>query len=234
MGVMSGDEAGANGAGANRTGASTGGAGASTSNAGAIRDMDVALGIADPGRDAAELLAVYAPYVRDTFITFEYEVPSVEEFAGRIAGTLERFPYIVARDAETGRALGYAYVSTFHARPAYDWTVETSIYVDREARGRHVGKQLHDALERACLAQGIRSLEACISYPDQGGSIGFHEREGYRMVGRFEACGFKLGAWRDMVWMEKHIAEHASAPDLLKTFPQVRAEVEAELGIARG
>ncbi len=194
--------------------------------------MSFSISVATPA-DAGELLAIYAPYVRQTSITFEYDVPSVEEFAGRIAQTLERFPYLVARDSATGAALGYAYVGTFHARPAYDWAVETSIYVDEAARGRHVGSSLHAALEAACQAQGILNLEACIAYPDEGGSIGFHERMGYRMVGRFEACGYKLGAWRDMVYMEKLIGAHTAPPQPVKTFPQVRAHVEGLLGTER-
>ena len=176
--------------------------------------------------DAAQLRAIYEPYVRETSITFEYEVPSVGEFAARIARTLERYPYLVAFDAQGRHALGYAYVGVFHERPAYDWAVETSIYVDRAARGRHVGALLHEGIERICHLMGVRNLEACIAWPDEGGSVGFHERMGYRMVGRFEACGYKLGSWRDMVWMEKHIAPHLGAPEPLRPFPLVRAEAE--------
>ena len=186
--------------------------------------MGVYARVATPD-DASGLLAIYAPYVRETGITFEYEVPGVEEFAGRIARTLERYPYLVACDEETGAALGYAYVGAFKSRAAYDWAVETSIYVDRAARGRHVGRALHDALEKACRAMGVRNLEACITYPDEGGSVGFHERLGYRMVGRFENCGYKLGTWRHMVWMEKHIGSHEGAPEPLKAFGEVRGSL---------
>lgn len=178
--------------------------------------------------DAAELLGIYAPYVRDTYITFEYDVPEEGEFARRIEETLRRFPYIVACD-ERGRALGYAYLGTFHARAAYDWTAETSIYVDNAARGRHVGSLLHESLERAARIQGLTNLEACIAYPDQGGSVGFHKRMGYRMVGTFERCAYKLGAWRDMVFMEKHIAPHTETPAPVASFPQVQAQVEQML-----
>ena len=83
--------------------------------------------------DAAALLEIYAPYVLETAITFEYDVPSAEEFAGRIRHTLERYPYLVAED-ESGELLGYAYASPFHARPAYDWAVETSFYVRKTGR----------------------------------------------------------------------------------------------------
>ena len=78
--------------------------------------------------DAPALLEIYAPYVDRTAITFEYEVPSVDEFASRIRNTLQKYPYLVAEKG--GRILGYAYAGPFHDRPAYDWSVETSIYVD--------------------------------------------------------------------------------------------------------
>ncbi len=84
--------------------------------------------------DAEALLAIYAPYVRDTAIAFEWDVPTVEEFRARIARTLERYPYLVAESAG-GRALGYAYAGPFRERKAYDWACELSIYVARDARG---------------------------------------------------------------------------------------------------
>lgn len=98
---------------------------------------------ASPG-DAQALVRIYAPYVTDTAITFEYGVPSEKEFAARIAGTLERYPYLVAE--RDGAPVGYAYAGAFHSRPAYDWAVETSIYVDRTQRRGGVGRALYAAL----------------------------------------------------------------------------------------
>lgn len=185
----------------------------------------VALRVATPA-DAEALLDVYAPYVRETAITFEYNVPSIEEFERRVATTLARHPYVVAFDPadSASRILGYAYASPFHGRPAYDWAVETSIYVAREARGRHVGTRLLDALEDLLAVQGVTNAEACIAVPDQGGSVGFHERRGYRMVGHFEKCGFKHNRWWDMVWMEHLIAPHPEVPAPLVFFPTLLAE----------
>ena len=111
--------------------------------------------------DAEELLAIYAPYVEKTAITFEYEVPSVEEFKGRIAHVLERFPYLKA--VEAGKILGYAYVSPFKERAAYSWAVETSIYVDENVKHKGVGRKLHEALETVLKEQGILNMEACIT-----------------------------------------------------------------------
>ena len=166
-----------------------------------------------PG-DAQALVRIYAPYVTDTAITFEYDVPSEEEFAARIAGTLERYPYLVAE--RDGAPVGYAYAGAFHSRPAYDWAVETSIYVDRTQRRGGVGRALYAALERALAAQGILNLNACIAYPAQEDpyltrdSVEFHGRLGYRLVGRFTQCGYKFGRWYDMVWMEKLIGAHTA------------------------
>ena len=190
--------------------------------------MTVCLRIATPA-DAAAAAAIYAPYVRETAITFEIDAPDATEFGRRIEHTLERYPYIVAQDPDSGRVMGYAYAGAFKGRAAYDWAVETSLYVDRDARGQHLGSRLHEGLLRCCELQGVVNLEACIAYPDEGGSVGFHERMGYRMVGRFERCGYKLGRWWDMVWMERFISEHPACPAPLKPFPAVRAEAAALL-----
>ena len=166
--------------------------------------------------DAEALLAIYAPYVEETAITFEYEVPAVEEFRARIAHTLATYPYIVAveeqsanadtahadgtsstcidcsdANADAGHAdgvpasatpaagadatggtfrtsehiIGYAYVGRLHERAAYDWTVETSIYVDRSARKQGLGRQLYERLEAILRAMNIISVNACIAYP---------------------------------------------------------------------
>ncbi len=159
--------------------------------------------------DAGALLQIYAPYVTDTAVTFEYAVPTEEEFKGRIAQILRRYPYLVAE--EGGVILGYAYASPFNRRAAYDWSVETSIYVERETRGKGVGKALYSELEEVLKGQGILNLNACISYPNPG-SIGFHEKLGYHKAGHFTKCGYKLGRWYDMIWMEKMIGEHRGEP----------------------
>lgn len=159
--------------------------------------------------DAAALVAIYAPYVEKTAITFEYEVPSVEEFAGRIRETLKRYPYLVAEDHN--EILGYAYASVFHARKAYDWSVETSIYVKENNHRSGIGHLLYQKLEEALREMNVCNLCACISYPNPR-SIAFHEKEGYRLVGHFTSSGYKLGTWHDMVWMEKFIGSHDNPP----------------------
>lgn len=162
--------------------------------------------------DAERLLAIYAPYVKETAITFEYEVPSIEDFRGRIRRTLETHPYLVAQERD--RLVGYAYASHFRPHRAYDWAVETSIYVMREQRGSGVGHALHDALRASLEARGLQNMYACIAVPRGADpylttqSVDFHTHLGYRTVGRFERCGHKFDRWYDMIWMELIIGSH--------------------------
>jgi L-amino acid N-acyltransferase YncA len=179
--------------------------------------------------DAGRLLEIYAPYVRDTAITFEYDVPSLDEFKERIRHTLLRYPYIVAE--QDGKILGYAYVGPFHERAAYDWAVETSIYVDRNVQHSGVGRGLYDVLEKVLRAMHILNLNACIAYPREAddhltkNSAEFHAHLGYRLVGEFHDCGYKFGRWYDMIWMEKLIGEHTAHPEAVEAFPEVREKL---------
>lgn len=173
--------------------------------------------------DAEALLAIYAPYVTDTAITFEYDVPSREEFAERIRLTLERYPYLVAE--EDGTAVGYAYASPFHPRAAYGWAAELSVYLDRSRRGRGLGSLLYREMEDILLRQGILNLNACIAFPRgedphlTTASISFHQKMGYQTVGHFHQCGYKFGRWYDMVWMEKMLGHHPDSPSPVTPYP---------------
>ena len=162
--------------------------------------------------DAAALLAIYAPYVKQTAITFEYEVPSEEEFRERIHRTLQSYPWLVAE--KEGRLLGYAYAGPFHERAAYRWAVETSIYVDCSMKHQGIGRLLHEALETDLVRRGFQNMNACIAYISTADprlpvdSIRFHEHMGYIRVAHFHQCGLKFGRWYDTVWMEKLIGNH--------------------------
>ena len=114
--------------------------------------------------DAAELLEIYAPYVRETAISFEYEVPALDEFRARITATLARYPYLAAERG--GALLGYAYCGAFSGRAAYALSAETSIYVRRGGHGRGIGRRLYEALFAAAKAQNLRNLYADAAYPD--------------------------------------------------------------------
>ena len=178
--------------------------------------------------DAEKLLAIYAPYVTDTFVTYEYTVPTVEEFRERIRNTLQAYPYFAA--VENGRIIGYAYASAFHPRRAYLWSAEATVYLERGVRGRGVGRLLYERLEEALKQQNVQNVNACIAYPQvedeylTKDSVLFHEKLGYTMVGTFHQCGYKFHRWYDMVWMEKFIGEHReNQPDIIP-FPKLKLE----------
>lgn len=170
--------------------------------------------------DAEELLSIYAPYVLDTAISFEYEVPSLNEFQERIKRISSDFPYVKA--VESGEIIGYAYASKFKDRRAYDWAVETTIYVREDKKRSGVGKMLYNALEDSLKRMGILNMNACIALPKQrderlsDDSYLFHKEMGFDLVGKFCDCGYKFGKWYDMIWMEKIIGEHTDAPAPVK------------------
>lgn len=179
-------------------------------------------------QDAGKLLEIYAPYVEKTAVTFEYEVPLEKEFEERIRRTLERYPYLVAE--REGEIMGYAYAGAFKERAAYDWTVETSIYVKMDKKRLGTGRLLYDELEKILLRQGILNVNACIAYPDAEDeyltkdSVVFHEKLGYHLAGRFYKCGYKFGRWYDMVWMEKHIGTHREAQPPVIWFREIEEQ----------
>lgn len=166
--------------------------------------------------DAEDLLKIYAPYVEKTAISFEYDVPSVEEFASRIENTLVNYPYFVAED--NGKIIGYCYCSAFKLREAYRYSVETTIYLEEDAWGKGVGRALYEKLEEVLKLQNVTNLNACIASCDiedetlTNASSRFHEHMGYRLVGEFCKCGYKFNRWYNMVWMEKFISNHPDNP----------------------
>ncbi len=200
------------------------------------RDMKIRT--ASP-RDGAALLKIYGPYVERTAITFEYRVPSVEEFSGRIERTLKQYPYFAAEFE--GELVGYAYAGPFHEREAYDWAVETSIYVAWDQRKMGIGRRLHDALETALREQGILNMNACVACPcgeaDEyltWSSLEFHRRLGYRLVGEFRQCGYKFGRWYNMAWLERHIGDHLGEQPVPKAFGDIRERMEQGLSACSG
>lgn len=178
--------------------------------------------------DAEEILEIYVPYVENTAISFEYEVPSVEEFRERIKNISCKYPYIKAVD-DDGKILGYAYAGSFKGRKAYDWSVETTIYLKPDCRRGGIGRTLYTELEDRLRNMGILNANACIAVTrgfDMGkpeadehltnDSIYFHEKMGYKLVGTFHSSGYKFNAWYDMVWMEKMLGEHTNCQNAVK------------------
>lgn len=170
---------------------------------------DIKIRTATP-KDAKRLLEIYSPYVQNTSISFEYDPPTLKEFKGRIKNTLKKYPYIVAEI--DGKIVGYSYAGVFHARRAYNISCELSIYVDMNCHKQGIGSALYSELEKRLLAQNIHTLYACIAAtprPDDkyltDGSIQFHGKMGYKIVGTFTDCAIKYNQNYNMVYMEKHI-----------------------------
>lgn len=165
--------------------------------------------------DAERLLDIYAYYVEHTAITFEYDVPSPDEFKRRMENTLKRYPYLVIE--ENGKIWGYTYAGAFIGRAAYGRSSEVTIYLDRSARKNGYGRMLYKALEDALKDMGILNLYACIGDPvieDEyltKNSEQFHQHLGFTKVGEFHKCGYKFGRWYNMIWMEKLIGIHQDA-----------------------
>jgi len=147
--------------------------------------------------DAPRLLDIYAPFVRETWISFEYEPPNVEEFRGRIQRLAPVSPWLVAENED--EIVGYAYADRLRARPAYQWAIETTVYVDRASHRRGVARALYGVLFTALRVQGYGSAWAGIALPTPR-SVALHEALGFRSAGTWPDVGFKLGAWRDLGW----------------------------------
>lgn len=174
--------------------------------------------------DAEALLSIYAYYVEHTAVTFEYEPPTVDEFRDRILSTLPKYPYLVIERG--GEILGFSFAHAFRERTAYDYAVETTIYIRRDVRGAGCGRAIYTALEDELRRMGVTNLYACVGYAEQDdehltdASPRFHERMGFKTCGMFRNCGYKFGRWYSMVWMEKIIGDYRSPMPPLVPYQQ--------------
>ncbi len=175
--------------------------------------------------DAEELLDIYRPYVEETAISFECDVPSKEEFCARMERTLHKYPYFVIE--VEGSIKGYACAGPFVGREAYERSAETTIYLAKGCTGIGYGRMLYETLERALGAMNIVNLYACIAEAVEedehltNNSVEFHAHMGYEIVGRFTDCGYKFGKWYTMVWMGKTIGDHEACPSPVVPFPEL-------------
>ena len=182
--------------------------------------------------DAPRLLEIYSYYVKNTAITFEYNVPSLEEFRHRMKNITLRYPYIVLE--ADGKVMGYAYAGSFIGRAAYDWSCEMTVYLDRTAKKLGFGRKIYEAMEQRLKDMGILNLYACIGYIDKEdeylnhNSADFHAHLGYKTVGTFKKCGYKFGRWYDMIWMEKCIGPTQTRIDFMHPIPYRMASSAAD------
>lgn len=191
--------------------------------------MSAGIRFADPARDAAGILAVYAPYIRKTAVTFETEVPAPDAFTARVAGICADFPYLVLE--VDGELAGYAYAHRQAERAAYAWNAELSIYLAGKWRGRGLGAPLYRLLERLLTMQGYVNLYGVIT-ASNAGSIRLHEKLGYRQTGLHEKTGWKFGQWHDVAWLHKRVREGEPGP-ILPLAALDRAQVAREIAAAQ-
>jgi len=166
--------------------------------------------------DAEEILAVYAPYIKETAITFEYEVPSLEEFRRRIETISAEYPYLVCESG--GKVVGYAYAHRQMQRAAYQWNAELSVYLDGAHSRRGLGKALYGALIEILRLQNVRNVYGGVTVPNAP-SEALHESMGFTRLGVYHDTGYKCGAWHDVAWFERSIGEHGAEP---KAFVSIR------------
>jgi phosphinothricin acetyltransferase len=169
--------------------------------------------------DAAAIAAIYAPYVRDTVVSFEAVPPAPDEMRRRVTAVLERWPWLVATEGDA--VVGYAYASAHHERAAYRWSVDVTVYLEEARHRRGIGRALYTALFALVRAQGYRNAYAGITLPNAK-SVGLHEAMGFRPVGVYQRVGFKHGAWHDVGYWSLELAETDGTPDEPLTMAELR------------
>lgn len=164
--------------------------------------------------DAEELLKIYSYYVKNTAITFEQKVPSLEEFSNRIKETLINYPYLVA--VVDGKIVGYIYASRFRTRESYICSASTSIYIEKSYQRKGIGKKLYSELCNILLKQNITNVYAGAADPIEEdeylthNSEYFHKSMGFEIVAKYNKCAIKFGKWYNLIEMEKIIGEHSN------------------------
>lgn len=153
-------------------------------------------------KDCAEILNIYAHYIKTTSYTFEIDVPTLEEFKTRIMSIAKDFPFFVYE--KEGKVLGYCYASAHNQRQAYRFSVNVSIYVDNAHMTKGIGTKLYDKLLASLKDKGYYNAFSCITIPNAP-SISMHEKYDFQEVGRFKNAGYKFNEWHDILWMQKEL-----------------------------
>lgn len=160
--------------------------------------------------DTKAILNIYSPYVLNSDVTFECTVPTIEEFHLRIKHYAEQFPYIVYEI--DGMIVGYAYAGKQREREAFQWNCETSVYVNEKFQRQGIAEKLYKVLLKILTVQGYKTAYACITYPNDK-SIAFHNKFEFKETALFKNTGYKLGKWRDAIWLEKQLGDYETNPD---------------------
>ena len=172
--------------------------------------------------DAKGILAIYGPYIENTSLTFETEVPSTEEFAGRITNYLKNWPWLVCE--KDGLITGYAYASRYRERTAYQWSVECSVYIHDDFQRAGIARALYTSLFEILKIQGYRNVYAVINLPNEK-SVIFHESCGFRYFATFEQVCYKLGKWKNVGWWRLIINAFGDEPATPVHFSALNKEI---------
>jgi len=172
--------------------------------------------------DAAGILKIYAPYIENTSLTFETEVPSVTDFADRISHYLENWPWLVYE--KDGKIAGYAYASRYRERTAYQWSVESSVYIHSDFHRAGIATILYTALFQLLQLQGFNTVYAVINLPNDK-SVAFHEKLGFSYFATYEKVGYKLGQWKNVGWWKLMVNEYGDEPPAPVKFSVINKEM---------
>lgn len=159
--------------------------------------------------DSNSVLEIYAPFIKQTIITFELEVPTLSEFRKRMAVIQKKYPWVLCEF--NNDVVGYAYASQFNVRAAYDWSVDFSIYIKPQFHGKKIGKALYFALFKLLKLQGYYNAYAGITLPNSK-SESFHQSFGFMPIGVYQNVGYKFGGWHDVKWFEFKIQDYSKSP----------------------
>ena len=181
--------------------------------------------------DAEEVKDIYAPYVRDTPISFESTPPTADEMGERIENDHPHLPWLVYE--EDGAVLGYAYAGPHRPREAYQWCVDSSVYVREDSHRRGIARGLYTSLLEILRLQGFYNVYAGATLPNPA-SVGFHESMGFEPVGIYEDVGYKDGSWYDVKWWHRSIRERDPAPEPPLTLAEARADERWNEALAAG
>ncbi len=173
--------------------------------------------------DSEALLDIYAPFVKNTVITFEYEVPTMAEFSSRITNISRKYPWLVCEMG--GQIVGYAYASKFSERAAYDWSVDASVYVHPDFHGKKIGTALYGCLFQLLRLQGFYNVYAVITGANQG-SLDFHQSLGFRLEGLYPHVGYKFNQWQDVQWLALTIKDHREPPQKPRSIHDIKETPE--------
>ncbi len=175
--------------------------------------------------DAEAIINIYAGYIRNTTITFEVEVPTIEEFQKRMEQIQTQFPWLVCEI--DGVVAGYAYGSKHAQRAAYRWSADLSVYIDERYHRRHIAAALYAALYAMLRAQGYYTVYAGVSTPNPK-SEEFHLAQGFEVVGVYPNVGYKLGKWCTLTWYGLPLREYGDTPQEPKTLKEALTMQEME------